>query len=66
MDMDKLTKALDAVLLEKKDKPQKPELDGKKRTSSEGAHRPDKGVKFIEMRYDDQFKTKANPMTLKP
>jgi hypothetical protein len=51
---------------ESKDKPRKPEIEGEKKTSSEGAHRPDKGVKFIEMKFDDQFKTKANYQTLRP
>lgn len=35
----------------------KPENTTKKK-SAEGAHRPDKGTEFHQLKYDDQFKTK--------
>lgn len=53
-------------LNEAKDAPETPKPEGTERTSAEGAHRPDKGVKFIEMPYDDQFKTKADYDKLSP
>lgn len=33
---------------------------GLKCQSGAGAHRPDKGVKYTELKFDDQFKTKAD------
>lgn len=62
---DLLDEAL-GLLNEAVDKPEPPKPEGEEMASTEGAHRPDKGAKFIQMRYDDQFLTKANHKTLKP
>jgi len=52
-------------LVESTDKPVRVKLEGESKTSAEGAHRPDKGVKFVQMKYDDQFKTKENDRSLR-
>lgn len=53
-------------LMEAVDKPELQKPEGEQKKSKEGAHRPDEGVKFVQMRYDDQFQTKANYRKLQP
>lgn len=55
----KLEEAL-GLLKEQKDEPVKPKPEGKNKKSSDGAHRFDSPVEFIEMNHDDQFKTKGD------
>lgn len=60
---DKLKIALG--LLESKDKPEKVKIEGDSKKTASGAHRFDDGVKFIQMKADDQFKTKDDAYTLR-
>lgn len=48
------------LISEADDNPVKFKHDGTKKKSAEGTHRPDKGVEFNQLKYDDQFKTLAN------
>lgn len=57
---------IDAALGLNEDSPKKPKLDGEKKKSTEGAHRPDKGAEYTQMKTDEKFKHKENYDTLKP
>lgn len=50
---------------EEADAPKQFKSEGESKTSQAGAHRPDKGVKFTQMRYDDQFQHKGDYKQLK-
>lgn len=50
---------------EEADTPKPYKNEGEAKTSQTGAHRPDKGVKFTQIRVDDQFKHKGNYDQLK-
>lgn len=47
------------------EKPVLPKPEGEQKKTKAGAHRFDDGVKFTQMRVDDQFKTKEDPNTLR-
>lgn len=53
------------LIAEEADAPHPPKLEGEKKTSAKGAHRFDDGVKFVQMKYDDQFMHKGDYHTIK-
>jgi predicted nucleic acid-binding Zn-ribbon protein len=57
---------IDNALGINEDSPKKPKLDGEKKKSTEGTHRPDKGAEYTQMKPDEKFKHKENYDTLKP
>lgn len=59
---DKLREALGLI---NEDSPVQFKHEGLNQKSAEGAHRPDKGVEFIQMKYDDKFLTKAETDNLR-
>jgi hypothetical protein len=56
--MKSLSQALDTILNlnEEKDAPKLFKHDGLNKKTASGAHRFDDGIKFTQMRHDDQFK----------
>jgi hypothetical protein len=60
---DRIAAAL-GLLSEESDTPHEYEVEGEHMTSAEGAHRPDKGTKFVQLKYDDQFEHKEDYYTL--
>jgi hypothetical protein len=59
-----ISKAL-GLIRESDDSPVPPKLDGKKKKSAEGAHRPDKGTEYTQMELDTQFSHKADERKIK-
>jgi hypothetical protein len=51
---------------EEKDSPTQFKHKGTSKKTQGAAHRFDKGVKFVEMKYDDQFKTGKKGTNLTP
>jgi hypothetical protein len=55
-----LNERLDEIFgLISEDKPVQFKHEGLKQKSADGAHRPDNGVEFIQMKHDYKFLTKA-------
>lgn len=59
---DRIAEALG--LLESTDSPKPYKHEGEQKKSAEGAHRPDKGTKFVQLPYDDQFEHKDDYFTI--
>lgn len=59
---DRIAEALG--LLESADSPKAYKPEGEQKKSAEGAHRPDKGTKFVQLPYDDQFEHKDDYFTI--
>ena len=63
--MAKLAEELDKVFMLTEDEPRKIKPEGTAHTSAEGAHRPDKGTKFIELKIDAEFSHKTQEHSLR-
>jgi hypothetical protein len=53
------------LVTEAADEPIKFKPDGAKKKSADGTHRPDKGAEYHQLKFDDQFKTLADPYKLR-
>ena len=63
--MAKLAEELNRVFLLTEDEPPKIKPEGTTHTSAEGAHRPDKGTKFIQMKLDMEFSHKTQERSIR-